>query len=134
MKEHDEEREETIMAKGKKTGGRSFPRGNPGRPKGSKNKIPGSFKASVKAIFEELALEERANWKGVIRKIMRRPVFAAFPWYQLALHVLDGKPAEHIKMEEPQQIVIVMGEDPDTTASSNGASARERNTRRAGRT
>ncbi len=77
--------------------GRPFTKGNPGRTKGSKNRLPKGFKASIKRLFEELAVEEEQNWKETIRRSMRMPGPRGFPWVQLALYVLDGKPKETVE-------------------------------------
>lgn len=94
------------MAKGKKTGGRPFAKGNPGRPKGSKNKIPGSVKASVKGIFEKLAVEDREAWERALKRTMRKGGAVAFPYFNLAAAYIDGKPVTRVQVEEVQQIVI----------------------------
>jgi len=88
------------MALGKKSGGRNFRPGQGGRKKGSRDKIPRTFKASVKAIYEEIA----SNDPGIIRRAIVRGLSApppkSFPYVQLGAHYLDGKPTEP---KEPDQ-------------------------------
>jgi hypothetical protein len=43
------------MAKGKKSGGRNFKKGNRGRPHGAKDKLPRTLKGNLKAVLEEIA-------------------------------------------------------------------------------
>ena len=100
--------EKNAMARGKKTGGRTFQRGNPGRPKGTRNKIPRSFKSSIALLFQELGQEDRARWKAAIRRVMRLGGRTAFPYYQMAAHYLDGKPVERVQVEGTQPIQIIM--------------------------
>jgi hypothetical protein len=94
------------VARGKKTGGRSFAKGNPGRPKGSHDKIPRTVKASVKAIFEKLAVEDRDAWERALKRTMRKGGAVAFPYYNLAAAYIDGKPVTRVQVEEVQSIVI----------------------------
>lgn len=87
------------MAKGRKTGGRNFKKGQGGRKKGSKDKVPRSFKASIKAMYERLALEEPQLFEGAIKRDLKsRRGSVAFQHTQLAAYYLDGKPAETIKV------------------------------------
>lgn len=87
------------MAKGKKTGGRNFKKGQGGRKKGAKDKVPRSFKASIKNIYERLATEEPELFEGAIRRDLKsKRGSVAFQHTQLAAHYLDGKPAETIKV------------------------------------
>jgi len=99
------------MARGTKTGGRDFKKGNrmsKGRPKGSKDKIPRTFKASVALLFQELGEEDRERWKAAIQRSMRLGGRTAFPYFQMAAHYLDGKPADRIQVEGTQPIQIIM--------------------------
>lgn len=84
------------MAKGSKTGGRDFRPGapGPGRPKGSRDKVPRTFKASVRAIFAEVAEEQPALLRDAILRGIQADPPKSYPYLQLAAHYLDGKPAE----------------------------------------
>jgi len=102
------------MARGTKTGGRDFQKGNrmsKGRPNGSKDKIPRAFKASVALLFRELGEEDRERWKATIQRVMRVGGRAAFPYFQLAAHYLDGKPADKVNVQATQPINIIFPKD-----------------------
>jgi hypothetical protein len=88
------------MARGKKTGGRNFKKGNRGRPKGAKDKVPRTFKASIKNIYERLAIDEPALYENAIRRDLKsKRGSVAFQHTQLAAYYLDGKPAETVKVQ-----------------------------------
>ena len=99
------------MVRGMKTGGRDFQPGNPGRPKGSKNRVPGSLKATVVVILAELAAEDREQWKQTIRDAIREGGRVAFPYIQLAAYYLDGKPADRVTVQATQPIHIIFPKD-----------------------
>ncbi|MBI3988856.1 MAG: hypothetical protein HY347_04485 [candidate division NC10 bacterium] len=81
--------------------------GNPqGRPKGAKDHVPRSVKASIKAVFEELGQTDYETWKEAIRRTLAKGGRDAFPYFQLAAYYLDGKPVETVKVQTPQPIVI----------------------------
>lgn len=84
------------MARGFKTGGRDFQLGapGPGRPKGSRDKVPRTFKASVRAIFAEVAAEQPGLLRDAILRGIQADPPKSYPYLQLAAHYLDGKPAE----------------------------------------
>ncbi len=83
------------MAVGKKTGGRDFQPGQGGRKKGSKDKIPRSVKASMRAIFEDIASNDQEVIRDAMIKGLTAPPPKSFSYLQLMVHSLDGKPAEH---------------------------------------
>lgn len=89
------------MARGKKTGGRNFTKGDPraGRPKGSRDKIPRSFKTSVRALFEEVANQKPDLLKSTIERGLKAAAPKSFQYLQLAAYYIDGKPAETIKVQ-----------------------------------
>jgi len=99
------------MARARKTGGRDFRRGNPGRPKGAKNKIPGSVKASIKRIFEELGAEYPEEWRAAIRRAMKQGGGTGFRYFELAAAYLDGRPVQRHSLETPQPLIIEVGKD-----------------------
>lgn len=82
------------MAVGKKTGGRDFRPGQGGRKKGSKDKIPRSVKASMRAIFEDIATNDPQVIRDAMIKGLTAPPPKSFSYLQLMAHYLDGKPAE----------------------------------------
>ncbi len=56
--------------RGRKTGGRDFKKGEGGRPKGAKNKVPWSVKAEVKEVLRKMGIDqERA--KEIFRRVCR---------------------------------------------------------------
>ncbi len=83
------------MAKGKKTGGRDFRPGEGGRKKGSKDKIPRTFAASVRAVYAEVASTKRKVIRRAIIEGLEAPPPKSFPYLQLGALYLDGKPVEH---------------------------------------
>ena len=62
------------MALGRKTGGRNFKKGQGGRKKGAKDKVPRSLKVrlegSIKAIYEALVREEPQMFIDAIRRLV----------------------------------------------------------------
>lgn len=91
--------------------GRPFQKGNPGKPKGAKNRLPRGFKASVKAIFEELGAEHRGEWVGSIRRAMKQGGNVGFRYIEIAAAYLDGRPVQRVSLETPQTLIIDFGKD-----------------------
>jgi hypothetical protein len=73
----------------------------PGRPKGSKDAVPKSFKASIKRVFEDLATDEPDLIRAAVLRGLRGRPRESFPYVQLAAHYIDGKPADTVKLESP---------------------------------
>jgi len=87
------------MAKGKKTGGRNFKKGEGGRKKGAKDKLPRSFKRSIKVLYEQLADQRPELFaKALVRGLESRPPFS-FSYLQMGAHYLDGKPADTVRLQ-----------------------------------
>ena len=84
-----------------------------GRPRGAKDHVPRSFKASIKAMYERLAMEQPELFKNAITRDLRtRRGTAAFHHVQLAAHYLDGKPADTVKLgNDDGPLMIVIGDD-----------------------
>ena len=70
----------------------------PGRPKGSKDKVPRTFKASIKAAFEKIASDDPQLVEDAILKGLRGRPREAFHYVQLAAYYLDGKPKEQLEV------------------------------------
>ena len=80
----------------------------PGRPKGSKDSIPRSVKASIRLACERIGkkhpklIEERIL-AGVNHEDMR----IAFPYIQMVAHYIDGKPKETHEHKVPEAVRVV---------------------------
>jgi hypothetical protein len=86
----------------------------PGRPKGSHDKIPRSVKASIRAVFEEVATEDPELIRRAVRAGLEAPPPKSFPYLQLAAFYVDGRPVEDIKLQiEPPKPVVMRQEFPD---------------------
>lgn len=89
------------MARGKKTGGRNFTKGDKraGRRKGSKDKVPRTWKASIRAIYERLCTERGDLFeRAIVRDLQSKRGSVAFQHTQLAAWYLDGKPHETVNV------------------------------------
>ncbi len=119
----------SVEARRASTNSKRFQTGNPGggRPKGAKDKVPGARKlrASIRRYIARLVGKNPAS----VKRALRRGLFSydpkvAFPYVQLATHMLDGKPVESIKMHldkpqgndrhdwsklEPKEQVVLLG-------------------------
>lgn len=101
------------MARGKKTGGRNFPRGNPGRPMGAKDKVS---RKSIREMFENvLARSGGIVEAGIDTRLKRGDVRLL----ELVAAYIDGKPIQRVSLEPPQAITFLLqplteeGRDPD---------------------
>ena len=94
------------MARGKKTGGRSFPKGNPGRPKGAKDKIS---RTGIREMFENI-VARRGNLveTGIERRLTKGEVRLV----ELAAAYLDGRPVQRVALETPQPITFILRATP----------------------
>lgn len=86
------------MARGKKTGGRNFAPGNAGRPKGSKDEVPRSVKASIRAVLEDVISSEPGLIRDAIMRGLRAAPPRSFQYVQLAAHYVDGKPEDRLEI------------------------------------
>lgn len=80
----------------------------PGRPRGARNKIPGSFKASVRDVFEQIATADPELVKAAILRGLKGTPREAFAYVQLAAFYLDGKPADTVNINSPNQAPCVV--------------------------
>lgn len=87
---------------GKAKGGgyKGFQKGNPGRPKGSRDKIPKSVKASIKALCEEIAADPKGNKsiRSAITRGIRAHVKYAHLYVRLVAEYVDGKPVDTLNL------------------------------------
>lgn len=86
------------MVKRRKTGGRDFKRGNPGKKKGAKDKVPRSFKASIRVLCEQLATDDPDLIRRALVKGLKAAAPKSFQYLQMFAHYQDGKPAETVNM------------------------------------
>ena len=85
---------------------RNLRRGGPGRPPGSKDKIPRSLRGSLAAVFRELLDTEPELYVGAIRRGLKsKPPYSA-KYLDLALAYIDGRPAERLKLDMCNQMDI----------------------------
>jgi hypothetical protein len=92
------------MARGKKTGGRNFTKGQPGRQKGAKDRVPRSFKESIRALYQELAIEQPELFRAALVRGLKAPPSKSFQYLQLGAYYLDGKPKETIEVIDPSKL------------------------------
>ena len=71
----------------------------PGRPRGSKDKVPRSAKASIAAIFREVASDNPELIREAVIKGLQSEPPKSFGYLQLLSAYVDGRPAENLKME-----------------------------------
>lgn len=74
----------------------------PGRPKGARNKVPASFKASIKKVFEDVATDDPELIKAAVLRGLKGKPRESFPFLQLAAHYIDGKPADTVNVNGAQ--------------------------------
>lgn len=88
-----------VMARGKKTGGRDFKKGQGGRKKGAKDRVPRlrSLKGNLKAVLEDIAKTEEPLVRASIVRGIRAAAPKSFQYLQFLAHYVIGKPAETIK-------------------------------------
>ena len=104
------------MAKGKKTGGRNFQKGENGGPRGP-DKVPrGYVVAAYRRFFEDDGRVE--NLQSVIDTMAGDPDYA-MPLIRDMADRLDGKPTETvaIKGDLPAVTIILLGERRDPLAA-----------------
>ena len=74
-------------------------RGGPGRPRGSRNKVPPSVKASVKEVLEELAVSNRDEIRNAILKGINSKPPHSLRYIEVIAHYVDGKPADTVTIK-----------------------------------
>lgn len=70
-----------------------------GRPKGVKEAIPRSAKASVKKIIEDLVGLEPEMVRAAFKAGLEAKPPYSFPYVQLGAHYIDGKPSDKIEQD-----------------------------------
>ncbi len=90
----------------------------PGRPRGSRDKIPRALKASIRQVFEDIASEDPELIRAAVRAGLTAPPPKSFPYLQLAAAYVDGKPADEIKMRIERPPIRIINEAPDGSSDS----------------
>ena len=91
------------MAKGRKTGGRDFKKGQHGGPRGP-NLIPSTYKLFARAyLFDEI--ERRAIWKALQVTVRKYPQRAIEVFDKLADRA-EGKPKLAVEMSEKHTTIF----------------------------
>lgn len=78
----------------------------PGRPKGSKDKVPRSLKASFRIVYEKICKENPDLLRKAIEAGLRGKPKEAFPFVQLGAFYLDGKPTETHEHHIPEPVTV----------------------------
>jgi len=76
-----------------------------GRPKGAKNRTPGSIRAAL----AQLATEEPKLIEAAIRRGLQAKDGRAFPFVQLAAYYLDGKPVQRLQVDQQSRMLFLPG-------------------------
>lgn len=97
------------MARGKKTGGRDFEKGNPGKAVGTKDKVPRGY---IRAIFRQL-LEEPDFFESVKRslRLAAKDPKLAIQLVQEIADRLEGRPKQSVEMLGRPTTFILTEED-----------------------
>lgn len=84
------------MARGKKTGGRNFKKGQGGRKPGAKDKVPRSFKRNVEAFFREVHTTHPDLLFAAVVRGMKAAPSVSIRFVELWLNFVHGKPPQTI--------------------------------------
>ncbi len=100
-------------------------RGGPGRPPGTKNKIPATIKAAFQTVYHQLLKEEPEVFEAALRRgITSKKPTEAFAYLAIASHYVYGKPVETVKhqgdAQHPMTVVLELHKTPAPDASSTG--------------
>ena len=79
----------------------------PGRPPGAKDKVPKSFKASIKQVFEDIATSDPELIRTAVLKGLKGKPRESFPFLQLAAYYIDGKPADKLDVTMPPPVTVI---------------------------
>lgn len=71
-----------------------FGKGNPGKPKGAKNVIPGTFKTTLMGIYDRLQTEKPELFERAIERGLMLDAPANFPYVKMWAEYSHGKPIE----------------------------------------
>jgi hypothetical protein len=71
-----------------------FGKGNPGKPKGAKNVVPGTFKTTLMGIYEKLQQERPELFTQAVTKGLELDAPQNFPYVKMWAEYSEGKPVE----------------------------------------
>ena len=80
----------------------------PGRPKGSRNKIPPSLKLSFRKVCEEIGVDEPQLVREAFRKGLAARAPQSFPYLQIWAHFTDGKPKDTVEVQTRGKLIEVV--------------------------
>ena len=84
------------------TGGRrstTWTKGQGGKPKGAKDTVPRSQKASIVAIMREIVEEKPEAIKAALERGLTAAAPRSFAYLSLAAAYFDGKPADNVNVK-----------------------------------
>lgn len=84
------------------------PKRSPGRPKGSKDVVPRTFKGSVKRIWEEVATENPELLYAAMVKGLKAPAPKSFQYLQLLKVTVDGREDDVVAFNHVRQLIVSM--------------------------
>jgi hypothetical protein len=93
-------RRSTTWKKGEKP-----PKRSPGRPKGSKDVVPRTFKGTIKRIFEDVATENPEVIHAAILKGLKAPAPKSFAYLQLMTVTIDGREAQAVPLDQIREFL-----------------------------
>ena len=70
-----------------------------GRPKGSKDVVPRTRKASIKDVLQEVAIANRGEIRAAILKGINAKPPHSLRYVEVIAHYLDGKPADTVTIK-----------------------------------
>jgi hypothetical protein len=92
-----------------------YTKGAPGRPKGAKNVVPGTFKTTLMGIYEKLQQERPELFTQAVTKGLELDAPQNFPYVKMWAEYSEGKPIEkHEHSGEirlPTKVVIELHRD-----------------------
>jgi hypothetical protein len=71
-----------------------YTKGAPGRPKGAKNVVPGTFKTTLMGIYEKLQQERPELFTQAVTKGLELDAPQNFPYGKMWAEYSEGKPVE----------------------------------------
>lgn len=86
---------DAYATRGKKA---PFKKGNPGRPKGSKNKLPRSVMQTMREICEKIISSENTTLRSALMRGVRSHPRFAFNYIRLLAEYNEGKPKETLDL------------------------------------